>query len=201
MNLYTVLGNLLVSQLVLQGLKAVQVTKAEVTKWFDQIIRQSCLRHGLDITSFHLNAEESIIPTFFAPLILQLHQWGSAINPILQMKKRRLKGRKQSAQDCVRLYLNPGGLGARGRWRTTWVRGWAGRPRSWTPPAPPGRARGQRRLSASRPPWEGQSGWTGLWRGTQWIQGCCTCESLGQSSLFLEEKKKRERKKVKLYPT
>ena len=73
MNLYTVLGNLLVSQLVLRGLKAVQVTKAEVTKWFDQIIRQSCLTHGLDITSFHLNAEESIIPTFFAPLILQLH--------------------------------------------------------------------------------------------------------------------------------
>lgn len=85
-------------------------------------------------------------------------------------------------------WLNPGGLGARGRWRTTWVRGWAGRPRSWTPPAPPGRARGQRRLSASRPPWEGQSGWTGLWRGTQWIQGCCTCESLGQSSLFLSRR-------------
>lgn len=112
---------------------------------------------------------------------------------ILQLRKAMLKGRKRSARDSYRLYLNPSDLDAKGQWPKTWGKASVGRPRSWTPPAHPECARGPRRLSVSGLPWEGRCGWTGLWTGSLWSLGCCICEFLGRFSLFLE-RKEREHK-------
>lgn len=111
----------------------------------------------------------------------------------LPLRKVTLKGRKQSAQDSSRLYLNPSDLDAKGQWPKTLGKASVGRPRSWIPPAHPECARGLRRLSVSRLPWEGRCGWTGLWTGSLWSLGCCICEFLGQFSPFLE-RKERENK-------
>lgn len=110
--------------------------------------------------------------------------------PILQLRKERSKGMKPSSQDSSRLYLNPSDRGAKGQWPKTWGTVSVGRPHSWTPPARPECARGLRRLSVSRLLWGGRCGWTGLWTGSLWSLGCCTCEFLGRFSLFLGRKER-----------
>lgn len=115
--------------------------------------------------------------------------------PILQLRKVRLKAMKQSAQDRSRFYLNPSDLGAKGQWPKTWGKESGGRPHNWTPPTLPECARGPRRSSVSRLPSVGQCGWTGLWTGSLWSLGCCICEFLGQFSPFLE-RKERENKNL-----